>query len=154
MNLPNQFRAFLISQQLSSSTVKNYVADINHFLDWLRDNKGIEHQAANEGIFALFTIQTIQEYQQSLITAKTPTSTIKRHVSALRKFGQFAQSNNWLKTNPALKINPLSPLKAANNLEKILQEFKAFLKKEKVSPLTRKNYMSDLRHFLVWLEKA
>lgn len=153
MDLPKQFRVFLISQQLSASTVKNYVADINHFLTWLRINTGVRHQVAGEGIFALFTAQTIQEYQQSLITAKTPASTAKRHLSALRKFGQFGQSQNWLKTNPALKIDPL-PLKPADNQDKILQEFSRFLKKEKVSPLTGKNYLSDLRHFLAWLEKA
>ncbi len=153
-SLPEKFRIFLIGQKLSISTVKNYVADINHFLTWLKVNSGINHQIVNEKIFALFTPEIIKKYQQSLITAKIPANSIKRHLSALRKFGNFAQSQNWLKNNSAQEISP-TPFPQSNeneNQDLILEEFNSFLKKERVSPLTRKNYLADIRHFLSWLE--
>jgi len=38
--------------------------------------------------------------------------------------------------------------------KEILDEFKNYLKQEKASQITIKNYLSDLRHFLNWLELA
>jgi site-specific recombinase XerD len=38
-------------------------------------------------------------------------------------------------------------------LQPIVDEFKAFLENEKVSESTLKNYISDIRQFVNWLEK-
>jgi len=172
MSLPEIFRVHLISQKLSAATVKNYVSDVKDFLDWLAKKTGIKYQIVGKTIFGLFTKETILEYQQSLLTAKTPPSTINRHLSALRKLGEFAHNQGWLLENPAVKISNITakqhPLQyhlgggrmdsseVGKNLpewNQVLGNFRNYLEKEKTSPLTIKNYLSDLRHFLGWLEE-
>ena len=164
MDLPKFFKLYLISQGCSPITVKNYLSDIKNFFDWLAQKTGVHYQIAGKAVFGIFTKETILEYQQDLLSAKTPPSTINRHLSALRKLGQFARNQGWLSENPAVKIsnvtkdqtgvglhkgNQIDSSKAANQL---LNEFRRYLEKEKTSPLTIKNYLSDLRHFLGWLE--
>lgn len=155
MNLPELFRIYLISQKSSPRTIKNYLSDIRTFWEWLAKKTGIHYQIAGPSIFSLFTQETLQEYQKDLLSAKTPPSTINRYLSALRKLGEFAKQKGWLTENPAIKIPNLSPfqkrLPGERPEEKILEEFCIELKKQKVSPLTIKNYLTDLRHFLNWL---
>ena len=141
INLPESFRNHLKTQKVSSATVKNYVADVNHFLKWFKSC----HQTTGQNIFRSFTDKTLTQYRKHLLKNNSPLSTINRRFSALRKFGQFAQSKGWLKKNPALKIK---------NEAGVIVKFKKHLEKEKVSPITIKNYLSDVRHFLAWLEAS
>jgi len=166
MDLPKFFKLYLISQGYSSITVKNYLSDVKNFFDWLAQKTDIHYQVAGKAIFGIFTKETILEYQQDLLSAKTPPSTINRHLSALRKLGQFAHSQGWLSENPAVKISNVtskvgiiefqledSQINFSKTESQILNEFRRYLEKEKTSPLTIKNYLSDLRHFLGWLER-
>ena len=153
MLLPELFKNYLQVEKASSITVKNYLADINHFLEWISQKTAIKYQIVGKGIFGLFTEETLNEYKTEQLIKKTPTSTLNRRLSALRKFGQFGLRQGWLKKNPAITnagLNLLSKDQDQNN--KVLSEFQKQLEKEKISPLTIKNYLSDLRHFLNWLE--
>lgn len=149
MNLPETFKTYLKTQTVSKATIKNYVMDVNHFLDWLYQKTGIQPQVADQSIFNLFTPEILKEYQADLLTSKTPPSTINRRFSALRKFGQFGLYLGGLTQNPALKVKNITP---STHLGGILGGFQKSLETEKISPLTIKNYLSDLRHFLAWLE--
>ena len=151
MNLPEKFRTYLKTQGLSSVTIKNYVADINHFLDWLYQTTHVHHRVAGKNIFGLFTIETLKEYKTDLADENTPPTTINRRLSALRRFGQFGLQIGGLNQNPVLKIkNVVSETKTPK--QNLLAKFQKSLEKEEISPLTIKNYLSDLRHFLTWLE--
>jgi len=171
MDLPKFFRTYLISQGCSPLTVKNYLSDVKNFFDWLATKTGIHYQVAGKAIFGIFTKETILEYQQDLLSAKTPPSTINRHLSALRKLGEFARNQGWLSENPAVKIGNVTAkqyrfsgggrLSAEVSAQtkgtlpewtNLLGDFREYLEKEKTSSLTIKNYLSDLRHFLAWLE--
>lgn len=154
MNLPNQFKIYLKTQGNSPITIKNYLSDLGNFLNWLHQSTGINHQIAGKSIFGLFTQETLEEYRQSLIRENIPSKTINRRFSTLRKFGQFGQSQQWLKKNPAKKIKNIPETEKISTSEQILEEFKNHLEKEKISRITIKNYLSDLRHFLTWLEVA
>lgn len=154
MNLPELFRYYLKTQKASSVTIKNYVADIRNFLDWLANKTGIRYQVAGKSIFGLLTQETIEEYKKDLANKHTPLSSINRCLSALRKFGQFGISRGWLAKNEASQVKNLrkSPFDRQLPNERILAEFRRHLEAEKVSQITIKNYLSDLRHFLSWLE--
>jgi site-specific recombinase XerD len=157
MFLPELFKLYLQIQRSSTLTVKNYVIDVNHFLSWLAQKTGIKHQIVGKAIFGLFTIETIGEYKQNLLQDRTPLSTINRRLSALRKFGQFGLKQGWLTENPAEKVANATlkqDVRWETQDEKILENFQKHLEKEKASPLTIKNYLSDLRHFLSWLEAS
>ncbi|MBM3205812.1 hypothetical protein FJZ41_03135 [Candidatus Shapirobacteria bacterium] len=154
MSLPELFKNYLIVKKTSLVTAKNYLVDINHFLGWLAQKTGVKHQIVGKAIFGLFTLETIEEYKNDLLEENTPLSTLNRRLSALRKFGKFGQEQGWLTENPMLHIGNLTPnelISHQSSSEQILQNFKHQLEKEKASPLTIKNYLSDLRHFLNWL---
>jgi len=160
MLLPEIFKNYLIIKKTSPITAKNYLVDINHFLNWLAKETGVKHQIVGKAIFGLFTKETLNEYKNYLLLNKTPLSTLNRRLSALRKFGDFGKGQEWLKENPARKIanatkttsTEISANRQSN--EEILEKFSLHLNKEKVSSITVKNYLSDLRHFLGWLEGA
>ncbi len=156
MNLPELFRQYLKSQKASSATIKNYVADSKNFLDWIAVKTGIKYQVAGKAIFGLLTQETVEEYKADLASGKTPLSTANRRLSALRKFGQFGVAQGWLEKNEAILVANLASTKTKDQpaKEKALEGFKRHLEKEKVSQLTIKGYLSDLRHFLSWLEVA
>lgn len=146
-NLPENFKTYLISQRFSPATVKNYLSDANHFFKWLEKKTGVKQQIAGKAVFALFTSETLNEYKADQTSSRTPPSTINRRLSALRKLGAFAQTQGWLQPDSAWKIT-----NADGGDQNWLNKFKVYLEKEKASPLTIKNYLSDLRHFLGWLE--
>jgi site-specific recombinase XerD len=160
MLLPEIFKNYLIIRKTSPVTAKNYLVDVNHFLNWLAKETGVKYQIVGKAIFGLFTEETLNEYKTNLLLCQTPLSTLNRRLSALRKFGEFGKEQEWLKENPAEKITnatktsftTLSTNKQPN--EEILEKFSTHLEKEKASPITIKNYLSDLRHFLGWLEGA
>ena len=158
MTLPEIFKNYLIIKKTSPVTAKNYLVDINHFLNWLAKETGVKYQIVGKAIFGLFTEETLNEYKNNLLACKTPLSTLNRRLSALRKFGDFGQEQEWLKENPAEKIANATKSDLVfisfneQPNEEILEKFSLHLEKEKVSPITLKNYLSDLRHFLGWLE--
>jgi len=155
MTLPEIFKNYLIIKKTSPVTAKNYLVDVNHFLNWLNKKTGIKYQVVGKGIFSLFTQETLNEYKDNLLSEKTPLSTLNRRLSALRKFGQFGKEQNWLIENPAYQIsnaNQETAIEKENMTDQLLQNFKNQLVKEKASQLTIKNYLSDLRHFLNWIE--
>ncbi|HUS60522.1 MAG TPA: site-specific integrase [Nevskiaceae bacterium] len=152
MNLPENYRTYLKTQGLSSVTIKNYVADINHFLDWLYQKTHVHHRVAGIDIFGLFTTETFKEYKADVAEQNTPLTTINRRLSALRKFGQFGLQIGSLNQNPVLKIKNVVSESNQSPKQNWLVKFRKSLEEEKVSPLTIKNYLSDLRHFLTWLE--
>lgn len=153
MSLPELFKNYLQIQKASLVTTKNYLVDINNFLDWLAQKTGVKYQIVGKAIFGLFTQETLNEYKNDQLKQKIPSSTLNRRLSALRKFGQFGLTQGWLKENPAITNVASSLLSKDQNKDiKVLGEFQKQLEKEKVSPSTIKNYLSDLRHFLSWLE--
>ncbi len=158
-DLPQKFALYLKSQGVSPVTTKNYLSDLNHFLAWLmltlKKNLILFNPDEPTSIVAQFTPQTISSYKSFLLGNKTPVKTVNRRLSTLRKFGQFCASQAWLKTNPAKEVGNVSLTKAKNQkpkTEQIVYQFKEHLEKEKVSSITIKNYLSDLRHFLGWIE--
>lgn len=156
MNLPELFRRYLKTQKVSQVTIKNYVVDINNFFGWLTTKTGIHHRVAGKGILKLLTQETIEEYKTDLLFQNTPLSTINRRLSALRKFSQFVVNQGWLARNETPKVENLQPkvLQSAkpSPKKKILIKFQKHLEQEKISRITVKNYLSDLRDFLTWLE--
>lgn len=156
MLLPELFKLYLQIQKVSPVTVKNYVVDVNHFLDWLAQKTGIKHQIVGKAIFGLFTEETLNEYKTDLLQNRTPLSTLNRRLSTLRKFGQFGKNQGWLSEMPSITSEVFSrqTLASPPNCSLVLGNFQKHLEKEKVSQITIKNYLSDLRHFLNWLEAS
>jgi len=217
--LLTQFQTYLTgSKQLSDSSIKNYVSDINHFFNFLTTKLKLKQNTIEP---KHITPAICQKYQQSLqtnISAKTntvpvttgtaattktnianttniakasiaktnavipvptgtsatnalpvvptgtaatteinptkttniPASTINRRLSSLRCFGNFLQAANKLNSNPTQAI---SSIIQQPNLNQIINRYQQYLNKQKLSPITIKNYLSDLKIYLLWAQQ-
>ena len=144
MSLPDQFKEYLRKQKAQPATIKNYVADVKHFFTWVGSD-----------LLTFFTKHNLTLYRSFLLSQKTPLSTLNRRLSSLRKFGTFALSLGLINENPASLIDNVTVVsdhEAISSTDKLLFRFAISLKKNGVSQITIKNYLSDLRHFFGWLE--
>lgn len=119
------FVNFLKSQSLSHKTIRNYSSDVNQFLAW------VGNKTLDVGIFAAY--KTHLESHRS-------EATLTRHLSALRQFARFLSLDINL-DNPPLPLIP-----------NLLKNFRAHLTKSRYKHKTVANYLSDIRHYLNWVE--
>lgn len=124
----SSFADYLISQQVSHSTYKNYLSDIRYFFKWQDDLK------INDPL----TPSSVTSYRDHL--SLLPITTANRKLSALRKYCNFS--------NVHVSVSNLSPLPPKDPQKNILHQFAKDLKNEGASPTTIKNYLSDTKKFL------
>src|SRR5258708_6415779 len=146
MELLQGFKQYLFSQKSAASkaTVKNYIADIRHFIDWYEKEK-----------VAVFTPEVITLLEWNEFKTQRATiynqQTIQRHESSLRKFCSFLVEQKILKNNPlAIEIKPIQSIPDPWQMK----EFKNSLNLHKASKITIKNYLLDTVHFVTWFEKT
>ena len=143
-----EFKQFLQLKKLSKISVKNYLSDVRQFLTWTAKNS-----------FKQLSPAVFSAYKSYLLGLKISAKSINRYLASLRSFGQFLKQQQLTATNPAqnLKnINLKSECKGpayvkAGHLHQ-LDQFRQTLAQEKLKPATVKNYISDIRQFLNWLE--
>ncbi len=170
-DLPNSFKAYLKVKGASPNTIKNYLADLNHFLAWLELTLRGQNIALNRSLpeffIRYFEPNYLAKYKNYLVQNQLPTATVNRRLSTLRTFGGFCLSQAWITENPAkkltnvtltqnLKLPSLAKRSGAGKTQngEVLDEFKKHLEEEKASPFTIKNYLADIRNFLTWVELA
>ncbi|GIW64535.1 MAG: hypothetical protein KatS3mg092_0468 [Patescibacteria group bacterium] len=124
-NLEPQFKNFLIAENFSPISLKNYLSDFRYFVGWLNNN--IKYQIhylkdkiknkdlQNLSIFlTLIDLDFLNLYKKYLLENNTPLKTINRRLSTIRKFFSFCISQGWLKENPAKKVSNISHLQTKN----------------------------------------
>ncbi len=153
------FKNYLQTRKISASSIKNYLVDIKHFLEWftlyLKTNqiKFAENQTSS--IASYLTAEKIELYKNFLLNNQTAVKTINRRLSALRLFGSLAFAQGWLDHNPAKLVKNISfpekwqeKNKSNQVIQDILTAFASDLKKQGASQTTIKNYLTDIRQFL------
>lgn len=160
-DLSNSFKTYLKVKGASQNTVKNYLADLNHFLAWLELTLRGQNIALDRSLPELFSRyfepNYLAKYKNYLVQNQLPVATVNRRLSTLRTFGGFCLSQAWIRENPAKKVRNVSlGLKTEDRSQKteVLEEFKRHLENEKASPMTIKNYLADIKNFLTWVEIA
>ena len=169
-NMPTliqSFQTYLQTQtRLSPASIKNYLSDLNFFLGFVKTS--FQQQDLK---LAHLSPAAFSNYRQHLVNQLNSTdsgsasglslATANRRLSALRHFGAFLKQTNLLDTNPALALPNLDALNlksqpAAITLtqRQILRHYSRFLKHEKLSSSTIKNYLSDLNQYLLWAQKT
>ena len=142
MDLTLRYRHYLEEQKLSPLSIKNYLADLNKFLAW------------RETIYEQRDWTTdFKAYYQFLQDQPTPSSSLQRYLSSLRQFGQFLVNGGETAENPAAALTPMSQNLSQTNLgevDKLLDGFEKSMMKEKLSASTIRNYVVDVRQFLIW----
>lgn len=97
-NLQAKFTDYLIAENISPITLKNYRSDIKHFFNWIAKSN------RDQEMTSITSLEIIIEYKTYLIDDQTPQKTINRRLSAIRKFCSFCISQRWIEENHAKKV--------------------------------------------------
>jgi len=147
-NFEASFKKFLLAENVSPITLKNYLSDLRHFLGWTilkikaQNKKNFENLSPLEFLNQIDE-SLVEEYKNYLVVNAIPAKTINRRLSTLRKFFSFCISQGWLKENPAKKIQNLK-LK----IDSIISSFALSLEKENLDQKTIKSYLEVVQDFL------
>lgn len=154
-NIKKSFIEYLDSLGLSKKSHKNYRSDLNHFSGWVIlkiRSFGSYVENLTEAV-PFLSKSLILEYNNYLSENNIPVKTINRRFSTLRHFAKFLTAQNLVDENFMDGIENVSIIdKTKLNALPILTEYKSYLEAKKASPSTIKNYTSDVRQFLNWLE--
>ncbi|QQG41613.1 MAG: site-specific integrase [Candidatus Woesebacteria bacterium] len=152
----NNFIKYLSSLGLSPKTHKNYRSDLGHFISWLIlrvKSLGSYVTTLTEAV-PFMNKNIVSEYKSYLIENNIPAKTINRRLSTLRHLTKYLAISNLISTDLMGGVENISDgIKVIKNTsDPLIDEFRAHLETEKVSKNTVKNYVSDVRQFLSWLE--
>lgn len=147
------FLNYLKSLGISSISLKNYLSDANYFAAWFL------LKVKSWGVMAESTIDCLpylssavaKDYKNFLIENKVPILSTNRRLSTLRHLSRFLVHSQISSSDFAQNLNNVSSNKEFD-LEKYLKLFEDHLRREKASSNTIKNYLSDIKHFLIWLQ--
>jgi len=151
-----EFENYLITSGISKRTVKYYRSDINHFKSWvLSELKSLGVIADDLSCAIPFLNETYaKEYKTYLVENKLSLKTTNRRLSALRRLSKYLLYSQIVSTDFAKDLTNTNPIKQDNVFSRnILQEFQKYLEAEKTSRNTIKNYVADIRQFIVWFEQ-
>ena len=163
--LLKHFASFLIEAGLSAVSVKNYLSDIRHFLNFINNIPSNTTPPTVEEVFQNLTkyVNLYTEYQRALFT---PINSTNRRLASIRRFSTFLSSKfrtpegvpgHNISPTPSAKLSGLPTLTSPkpestgkDAIARILSQFRTYLESEKRSHSTVKNYLSDLNHYLHW----
>lgn len=139
------FKNWLCSKSYSSTTIRNYLADVNKYLDQLPT------------LDRLFDETALSTYLNQLTNSPTEAGKnyARRALASLSKFCQFAIDQRLITTNPISKINHQSASQTAStagrsfhSLDDLLSSFKTYLLNHHKSESTITNYINDCQQFI------
>jgi len=149
------FLTTLVDNGLSTVSVKNYSSDISHFSGWLIlrvRSFGSFVESFSEAIPFIQKNMGLS-YKTFLVQNAIPVQTVNRRLSSLRHLSRFLASSQILDFDFMDGIgNVVNESQYLSSLESLVKDFESHLLQEKASPNTLKCYLSDIKHFLAWLE--
>ncbi|EKE13335.1 MAG: hypothetical protein ACD_13C00031G0004 [uncultured bacterium] len=158
-NTIKKFLNNLQDQGKSLVSIKNYKSDINHFLAWaILKLKSLGSYADNVIELTPFINRDFfNEYKSYMVENNIKVKTINRRLSSLRNLSNFLYSSqaldrDYMQGIQNVGIGTLTPMRVKDR--DIVERFReSLIKDENVSSNTVKNYVSDVRGFLAWIEK-
>lgn len=143
MQYIDRFKEFLFSQKQKASalTVKNYVADVNHFIKWFEKYYKLSF---NPSLIKSTDWNLFVDEKKTLLSE----SSLKRHKASLKKFYACIEQLGIQNRHPFQEVKEN---KIPNDLDPYrIDDFRRFLNSSKASRLTTKNYINDLKQFVVY----
>lgn len=158
-NTIKKFLNNLQDQGKSLVSIKNYKSDINHFLAWaILKLKSLGSYADNViELTPFINREFFNEYKNYMVENNIKIKTINRRLSSLRNLSNFLYSSqaldrDYMQGIQNVGIGTSAPMRVKD--QDIVERFReSLIKDENVSPNTVKNYVSDVRGFLAWIEK-
>lgn len=162
--LLKEFKNHLSTMGVTHNTLKNYVSDSNKFLGWLADKHSLaKSDIVFENISGFIDANEALEYKTYLVSTTPSNKTVKRHLSTFRNFAMFLVDFKGLPKSTLKEILYVANLDlvVAKKLhysksspeDRLLTDFKGSLLSAGASKSTAKNYVSDTRSFIDWLDK-
>lgn len=149
------FFNYLNSLGISAVSFKNYRSDIGHFIAWaiLKIRSYGSYVESLTDIVPFLKNNLGIEYKSYMIENSVPAKTLNRRLSTLRHLSKFLLQSRMIENDFTSGIENLSSNPGRkSSVSPVFNDFKTYLEGEKVSANTIKNYLSDIRHFLAWLE--
>ncbi|MBI2010354.1 MAG: phage integrase N-terminal SAM-like domain-containing protein [Candidatus Chisholmbacteria bacterium] len=129
------FLKYLNQKKLSAKSKKNYLSDTRLFLKWLNSPPT--------------KAQDFIDYALYLQTQKTPDSTFNRKLASLRHLSRCLTHHFAIESAATyLTTIPQDPF------DSLLLSFKRHLKNSGYKGKTIVNYLSDLKHYLGWVQRT
>ena len=154
IKLTKDFFEYLESLDVSKKTLKNYRSDISHFSGWLflrLRHWGVIAEELTD-TFPFLNPKLASEYKKFLIENKTAEKTVNRRLSTLRHLARFLTASQILDFNFMDGTTNISTLPEPR-IHPLISRFETYLEEEKVSHNTVKNYLSDIKQFISWIEE-
>lgn len=158
-NIFKNFLNNLHNQGKSKVSIKNYKSDMGHFLAWavLKLKSFGSYAESLTEILPFIDHKFFDEYKRYMIENKLKLKTINRRLSTLRNFSSFLYSANLIGQD---FMNGIQNMGIGTHdfvrekEQEILVKFRESLEKNnKASANTVKNYVSDVKNFLAWLNE-
>lgn len=168
------FRSFLNSENISKGSVRSYVSDVRHFLNWLlffleANHIKIQNIASPHfppssldphltshphpaAFLKHINSKVLGSYKDYLTNNNIPLKTINRRFSSLRRFGIFCKIQVWSSSNVFDTLKNISLNQPFPENKYHLAEYRADLWKKGSSRSTIKNYLNDVKQFLSWVD--
>lgn len=146
MDFLTLFKEHLVSQKkkISASTIKNYLADVRHFILWYEQ---CFHGSFNPQEVGYQTWERFKEEKADIISS----TSLQRHFFSVKKFFSFLVEKKVIDGSP-FDQSISKPIIVCDPWE--ITSFKEDLYREKASKLTIKNYIIDVQKFSDWLEQV
>lgn len=154
-NIRNDFIKYLDSLGISHKSHKNYRSDLGHFLSWaILKFRGMgSYIETLSELIPFLGSHIAAEYKKFMIDGKNPDATINRRLSTLRHLSKFLviaghTQDDFMKGLENITHEVVRTVSKSN----LLSDFEHHLEAKKVSKSTIKNYVSDIRQFLTWMD--
>lgn len=152
--LKKDFSVYLDSLGLSPKSHKNYRSDLNHFSTWVILKVrafGSYIDTLSEAV-PFLSEELASEYRNFMVENKISLKTINRRLSTLRHLARHLVLSGLISRNFTEGVENVSENRKRPTSSPFLEKFKLHLEAEKVSKNTIKNYVSDVKQFLAWIE--
>jgi site-specific recombinase XerD len=154
-SVKKEFIKYLDFLGISPKTHKNYRSDLSHFMEWaiLKIRSFGSYADSLSEIVPFLSHDLAHGYKNYMAENKAPVKTINRRLSTLRHLARFLTATQIIDLDFMNGIEKMGGVvKKRTDIDPVVNDFKNFLEAEKVSSNTIKNYMSDIKQFMSWLE--
>lgn len=112
-NLEALFKKYLLSvndsceshsENMASSSVRNYLSDFRFFWGWLVAKAHLPESFDDAAQMATITKDHVLAFRQFMVEEKLPLITVNRRLSTIRRFFRFCVSQGWISVNPAHEV--------------------------------------------------
>lgn len=149
----SQFLGHLAFLGVSQNTLKNYSSDISTFEVWIKARvaeAGISAESLKDCI--PFLSPEIASEFKDFLAQKHQKLAVNRRLASLRALSRFLTESQIMEFDFMDGVSNLGTQTSVLAKHPVIADFRKHLESENVSGNTIKNYLSDVKHFLSWLE--